>query len=63
MANQSRPDDPCPCLVCIWTQRCADQELACPDYQRYRLTGVTKCEDRNPSHAVYLKIYFRRGRK
>lgn len=50
-------DENCPCNGCPSEGACTLEKLACEDFLHYAGTGVKTCTSRDPSAALYRKLF------
>jgi len=48
---------PSPCDGCSYFDKCADEYLACSDFDVYVETGEIVYENRQPSADIYFSLY------
>jgi len=47
-----------PCDSCIHVQECADQRLACKQFESWTDDGIVRGGKRNPDRQTYSKVYY-----
>lgn len=50
-------DENCPCNGCPSEGACTLEKQACEDFLHYAGTGVKRCTSREPSAALYQKLF------
>ena len=55
--DDSLYDENCPCNGCPFEGPCTLEKQACEDFLHYAGTGVKRWMSRNPSTALYQKLF------